>query len=1856
MKLAGLTELIKHTLQPFLVSFTTFLISTSIFANPVLDNIAAGQVNIQQSPNTTTVNQSSQQAIINWQSFNIGAQETTHFQQPAGGVALNRINPSNGVSAIYGRLTATGQIILVNPAGLFFGPGSFVNVGGLIASTANITDQDFLNGYYHFANNPNFNGAIVNQGQIIAADHGLVALIGGAVSNEGMIQANMGHAVLASGNSFTMSFAGNELIGFAVDSGVNQRAVDRNGNALSNGVSNTGHIVANGGQILVSAKDAAGVLDNVINMQGVAQALTVNDGAKKNDGEIILWGDTQGGVVTVDGQLMANGTGVNVKGGNITITGHNILLGENAELNVSGETGGGNINIGGDYQGQGDLPHTKALVMLAGAKIDANAITNGDGGRVILWSDNYTNVSGEINATGGRLSGNGGLIETSGKNILNLGDISINTSAAYGNTGKWLLDPTNIYIAVDQTAATTAGMTGTNITANSGPSIFEATGNILDSLLTTATLNSALASSNIEVTTTNAAGLTALGNITIVSPIAWASTNTLTLTAANNIAINDTITTGAAGSALILNATGNVTQTAAIGGAGDLIKQGAGTATLSIDNTYTGSTIVSGGILNVATLANIGTNSSIGTGSLNPAITLDGGTIQYTGSSYIVSNRPFILGTGGGTIDHSGTTGFDLYGNITGTGNNLTITGSTGGFPGSLYGSINTGIGGSLTKTGIKFWTLRAANSYTGLTNLLEGQVTLIVAGAIPSTSVVTMGNSATLDVGPVDQTIGGLSSSGAPSALITSSGGILTIDQDSDTTFDGRLTRAFIKDGTGTLTFTGNGIGGSQPIIVNGGAMNIGNGGSSGSLQAGSTVTLNNNTSLTFNSSATTTVSNTISGTGSVTKSGSGTISLTGSNTYSGATIINGGILNVATLANIGSTSSIGTGSSTPEITLNGGTLQYTGSATQTSNRPFVLGASGGTIDGSGTTINGYIVLNGGVTGTGNTLTLTGSNSPVYNQLNGIVATGVGGGITKTGSNGWQLGGASTYTGTTLVSTGAIRLTAANVLPSASTLTISGTAVMDIGTGNQTIASLTSGSANAILTSGGGSLTVNESGTNTYAGRMGGALSLIKDGAGTLILSGFNSHSGSTTISAGTLQVGAGGTTGTLPATSIINNSNLTFNRSNLYTVDSVISGTGSLTQAGSGVLTLSAMNTYTGQTIINNGTLSVSSLNFGGSSSSIGAAPATTPLLLGGATTSGVLLYTGTASSANTDRLITVGAAGGTIQTNSGTAISLNLRGNITNNSSLTINTAALNTVITNNFGIGSFGISGTGNIIKTGDGTLRYGSGSSSFSGQNNYSGTTTISGGTLQVTNESGLGTSSLIDVTSGGSLEIRFASTLLNTNTIQLSGNGFNGNGALLSTFTTPTLSNPITLMSDASIGGTGYLILGGTISENVAGLNLTKVGTGRLFFSGNSTYTGSLNINNGIAYIQTVNALGSGATKPSGINVADGATFNVNASSINNNNPIRINGNGFTGVGAIESSSSTSTVSLTNPIVLMSDSTIGGGFSIDAPISENVANINLYVNGQARPLRLNAANTYTGETRISAGGLIITSTTGLGTTSGTIVNDGTSLWLQYGAATLVNSSPITLNGTGFYSGSLLWDGLINSVTTINNPIILGSNATIGFGSGNGSANLIMNGAISDGGNGYNLTKDGIAQISLTNTNTYSGDTTISNGRLQVGNGGATGTMGSGNIFNNSILIINRNNTFTLPGNVSGTGSLTQAGTGTTILEATNNYTGGTTISAGTLQVGSGGATGTISGNILNNAGLVFNSSGSFTYSNIISGTGTLTKNGTGTLTLNGANTYTGQTIINNGTVNANVIRNGGIASSIGASPASTPIL
>jgi filamentous hemagglutinin family protein len=392
----------------------------TVNANPVLDNVAAGNVTVQQNPGITQVNQSSQNAIINWQSFNISTQEKTQFVQPnASSVALNRISPNQGASQIYGQLTANGRIILVNQAGIYFGPGSRVDVGGIIASTSDITNANFLAGKYIFDQASPYAGSVINEGTIRAANYGLVALVGTGVRNDGTIQARSGNIVLASGNKFTFDLYGDQLVNFSVDAPATTAGVDQNGKKLSDGVKNTGALLADGGTIIMSARAAEGVVDNAVNMQGVAQARSVS----KRNGVIIL--DGGDGTVSVAGTMNVSGKRAGSHGGTVKILAKHVRVHAPTVIDASGDAGGGTVLIGGNEHGAGPEYNAADTYVDSGVVINANAITHGNGGKVIVWSDNDTRFHGSISAQGGALSGDGGFVETSG-HYLDVDNIKIN--------------------------------------------------------------------------------------------------------------------------------------------------------------------------------------------------------------------------------------------------------------------------------------------------------------------------------------------------------------------------------------------------------------------------------------------------------------------------------------------------------------------------------------------------------------------------------------------------------------------------------------------------------------------------------------------------------------------------------------------------------------------------------------------------------------------------------------------------------------------------------------------------------------------------------------------------------------------------------------------------------------------------------------------------------------------------------------------------------------------------------------------------------------------------------------------------------------------------------------------------------------------------------------------------------------------------------------------------------------------------------------------------------------------------------------------------------------------------------------
>ena len=262
-------------------------------AGPQGGQVTAGSGSIN-SPNatTTTVTQTSPRLAINWQSFNTTTGETVNFVQPGShAVALNRVLGSNGTQFL-GRLNANGQVFVIDPNGVLFGKTAQVNVGGLVASTLNLSDSDFMAGKLRFTGNGSGNGgSVVNQGSLTAADGGYVALLGGQVSNSGTVTARLGSVALAAGHVVTLDFAGDGLLNVAVDQGVL--------NALA---SNSGQISADGGSALLTAKAAGDLIGTVVNNTGVIQARTLQSKA----GVIKLLGDFGGGTVQVSGTLDAS--------------------------------------------------------------------------------------------------------------------------------------------------------------------------------------------------------------------------------------------------------------------------------------------------------------------------------------------------------------------------------------------------------------------------------------------------------------------------------------------------------------------------------------------------------------------------------------------------------------------------------------------------------------------------------------------------------------------------------------------------------------------------------------------------------------------------------------------------------------------------------------------------------------------------------------------------------------------------------------------------------------------------------------------------------------------------------------------------------------------------------------------------------------------------------------------------------------------------------------------------------------------------------------------------------------------------------------------------------------------------------------------------------------------------------------------------------------------------------------------------------------------------------------------------------------------------------------------------------------
>ncbi len=927
-----------------------------------------------------------------------------------------------------------------------------------------------------------------------------------------------------------------------------------------------------------------------------------------------------------------------------------------------------------------------------------------------------------------------------------------------------------------------------------------------------------------------------------------------------------------------------------------------------------------------------------------------------------------------------------------------------------------------------------------------------------------------------------------------------------------------------GTLQIAGLGALGSPAgtLGVSGGVLDLGT-----SVQTSGALTLSGGTiqngtldAASFGVQAGT-VSAVLGGAGALTMSGPGTVTLSGSNSYTGGTTLTGGTLQIAGLGTLGSPTG-------------------------------TLGVSGGTLDlGTSVQTTGALTLTGGTIQNG---TLDAASFGVQAGTVSAVLGGAGA-LTMSGPGTVTLSGSNSYTGGTTLTGGTLQIAGSGTLGSPTgTLGVSG-GTLDLGTSVQTTGALT-------LTGGtiqNGTLDAASFGVQagTVSAVLGGAGALTMSGPGTVTLSGSNSYTGGTTLTGGTLQIAGLGTlgspTGTLGVsggtldlgTSVQTTGALTLSGGTIQngtldaasfgvqagTVSAVLGGAGALTMSGPGTVTLSGSNSYTGGTTLTGGTLQIAGLGTLGSPTG------------------------------------TLGVSGGTLDlgTSVQTTGALTLTGGTIQNGTLDA---------------ASFGVqAGTVSAVLGGAGALTMsGPGTVTLSGSNSYTGGTTLSGGTLNVSGDNNLGAAAGSLAFDGGTLQ--YGAAFNTARPITLAGSG----GTLDTQNFSPALLGVI--------AGPGAL---------------TKIGTGTLTLLGANTYSGGTSLSAGTLAVGSNMALGTG-----GLAIAGGTTLQSAAPDLNLGNAITLGG-----ASTVDSQSNSFTLS----------GNISGGGSL-TKIGSGL-------------LTLSGANSYTGGTTLAGGTLNVSGDNNLGAAAGSLAFDGGTLQYGAafntarpitlagsggtldtqnfspallgviagpGALTKIGTGTLTLLGANTYSGgtsltagtlavgsnmALGTGGLaMAGGTTLQSAapdLNLGNASTLGGAStvDSQSNSFTLSGNISGGGA---LTKIGSGFLTLSGANTYSGGTTITAGTLI----GDTTSL-QGNILDNAALVFNQVPAGTYAGSLSGSGSLTIHGPGVVTLTGNSSgFNGETRLAAGALEVGTlatptaslGGTIAVLGGGILSGHGTV----------------------------------------------------------------------
>ncbi|MCA0245038.1 MAG: autotransporter-associated beta strand repeat-containing protein [Proteobacteria bacterium] len=1497
----------------------------------------------------------------------------------------------------------------------------------------------------------------------------------------------------------------------------------------------------------------------------------------------------------------------------LTITGIGDYYGNIQDGGLGGGTGGGITLASG------------AVLILSGVNTYTGATTINENAVLELDDSSAISSSSIVN-----LAGNGAVFDIScgclNQQMINdlqgvagstvrLGDNSLIVGTANSTTFDGVIDAF-------------LGLSGTG----TGGLIKQGTGTLTLTGTNTYTGGTAIIGGLINFTTLDNFGT---GNVTLSGGgVQWATGNTIDISPRlEAIGIN--------GGTFDTNGN-DVTLATAISGLGGITKAGSGTLTFTAVNTYAGLT------------------------------TVNGGTLALSGSGSVASSSGVDLAAAGATFDIAGSTGNQTIQDLSGVAGSIVALGNRTLTAGTANSTTFSGViadnglggvlGGSFIKAGSGTLTLEGENSYTGATTIGAGTLALANGGQISESAVVTVASGATFDIGnnvfvSSIRTLAGAGTVqlGANMLRITHAstefsgtiddggnvGGILieggTLTLSGVSTFGGPAAISgggtLALKGAGSIANTGVGFYGGPGIATfdisqtTAGAsllVLVGLPGAGGVVALGSkelTITLG---TFFFSFDGSIQDGGIAGGTGGRLRIASGAIQiLSGVNTYTGATTIEGDAALI-----LEGNGSIATSSS----------LNLTGA-----NAFFDIGCScisSVTVQNLSGVDSSYILLGA------NTLTVASSVDTTFAGV--IEPFGDTGGLTKTGSATLTLTGTNLYAGATTIAGGTLALAGTGSIAASSGVALAAAGVtfdISASSGGQTIQDL-SGVAGTFIVLGGNTLTVGTANSTTFSGSISGSGGLTKQGSGTLTLESMSGFDGTTTIAGGTLAlVGSG----IISYSSVMVASGATFDVSGTSAPASLIrsldgSGTvqlgsielvmdnaagsfsGTIVDAGPGVtrgaltiiegsLTLSGVSTYGGVTQIYQGaTLALT----GAGSIADTLYVAFSPSFAGGVATFDI--------SGTTD-----GATVGGLRGSSGSGLSV-----VLGNQTLTI------TGTTGGFtGV----ISGSGGLVLAANAAQ-------GLAGDNSYTGATMVgAGATLVLYDNGSVATSSGVNLAgAGASLDLSGAS---GGRTIQDLA-GVAGSKISLG-------SNSLTVGTANDTTFAGVIADGG--QEGGYEGSLVKQGSGTLILTGANTYTGGTTVLGGTLQGTTTSLQG---------NIVSNATVTFNQSTdgtyfgaMSGSGRLTLTGSGnVTLVGANTYSGGTvvsdgtltgTTTSLQGDIVnnarvvfdQATDGTYAGVMSGDGVLTKTGFGT----------LILTANNTYSGGTIISGGILQLGNGGTTGMIAGDVFNEGTLAFNRSddivfagnisGSGDIAYMGPgtVTLTGTNTYSGGTAITGgtvqagsdsafgaagtrltLINGTLqatasfTIARPITL--SAPGGTFDTNGNQ-LTLQGAISGSGA---LTKTGAGTLILDGVNTYRGGTTVSGGILQ----GTTSSL-QRNIVNNASVVFSQSTDGTYGGNMSGTGGLTKSGSGNVTLTGSNSYTGGTTVSGGTLT----GTTTSLQGNILNNAAVVFSQGTDGTYAGVMSGTGGLTKSGTGNLTLTGANSYGGGTTVSGGTLTGN---------------------